>query len=66
MATEGKLRSAVALDELTIQSIKKRFESLTGKEIIFKTEVVPELLGGFVVVLGDKIYDRSEIGRAHV
>ncbi len=59
MVIEGKLKSAVPLDELTIQSIKKRFESLTGADITFKTEVVPELLGGFVVVLNNKVYDRS-------
>ena len=64
MAIEGRLKSAVELDAFTIQSIKKRFETLTGKEINFKTEIVPELLGGFVVVLGSKVYDRSV--RAHL
>ena len=59
MAIEGKLKSAVQLDELTIQSIKKRFESLTGEEINFTVEIEPELLGGFVVVLNNKVYDRS-------
>ena len=64
MAIEGKLRSAVKLDDLTVQSIRKRFESLVGEEIQLKTEVVPELLGGFVVILGNKVYDRSI--RAHL
>ena len=59
MAVKGKLKSAVALDELTVQSIKKGFESLVGQEITFTTEVCPELLGGFVVVIGNKVYDRS-------
>ena len=59
MAVEGKLKSAVQLDELTILSIKNRFEALTGQRIDFTVEVVPELLGGFVVVLGNKVYDRS-------
>ena len=59
MAVEGKLKSAVQLDELTIQSIKNRFEALTGQEIDFSVEVMPELLGGFVVLLGNKVYDRS-------
>ena len=59
MAIEGKLKSAVALDELTIQSIRKSFESLTGEDIKFTVEVTPELLGGFVVVIGNKVYDRS-------
>jgi F-type H+-transporting ATPase subunit alpha len=59
LAIEGKLKSAVQLDELTIQSIKKRFESMTGEEINFNVEVDPSLLGGFVVVLNNKVYDRS-------
>jgi len=64
LAIQGKLKSAVKLDELTIQSIKKRFEALVGEEISFTLEVVPELLGGFVVVLGNKVYDQSV--RAHL
>jgi F-type H+-transporting ATPase subunit alpha len=64
LAIQGKLKSAVKLDELTIQSIKKRFEALVGEEISFTLEVVPELLGGFVVILGNKVYDRSV--RAHL
>ncbi|NLT98075.1 MAG: F0F1 ATP synthase subunit alpha [Christensenellaceae bacterium] len=64
MAIQGKLKSAVKLDELTIQSIKKRFEALVGEEISFTLEVVPGLLGGFVVVLGNKVYDQSV--RAHL
>ncbi len=59
MIIEGKLKSAVQLDELTVQSIKKRFEALIGADITFKTEIVPELLGGFVVVINNKVYDRS-------
>lgn len=59
MVIEGKLKSAVPLDELTVQSIKKRFETLIGADITFKTEIVPELLGGFVVVISNKVYDRS-------
>lgn len=66
MAIEGKLKSAVQLDELTVQSIKRRFESLTGEEINFKIEVDPTLLGGFIVILNNKVYDksiRSNLGR---
>lgn len=59
MAIDGKLKSAVQLDELTVQSIKRRFESLAGEEINFKVEVDPSLLGGFIVVLNNKVYDRS-------
>lgn len=66
MAIEGKLESAAKLDEQTLHSIKKRFETLTGEEINFKTEVNPSLLGGFIVTINNKIYDnsiKSDLGR---
>ena len=69
MAIQGKLKSAVKLDELTIQSIKKRFEALVGEEISFTLEVVPELLGGFV---GDTLvgfigwHPEGDMGLLHV
>jgi F-type H+/Na+-transporting ATPase subunit alpha len=66
LAIEGKLESSVQLDESTVQSIKKRFETLTGDEIDFKTEVNPTLLGGFIVTVNNKVYDnsiRSNLGR---
>ena len=59
MAIEGKLESAVQLDDLTVQSIKKRFEALTGEEIRFKTQINPELLGGFIVTINNRVYDNS-------
>jgi len=59
LAIEGKLESAVQLDDLTVQSIKKRFEALTGEEIRFKTQINPELLGGFIVTINNRVYDNS-------
>lgn len=59
MATQGKLRTAEQLDDKAIAAIREQFEKQTGEEISFKTEVDPTLLGGFVVTLGGKVYDRS-------
>ncbi len=59
MAVEGKLKTAEALDEKAIAAIREQFEKQIGEEISFKTEVDPTLLGGFVVTLGGKVYDRS-------
>ncbi len=59
MAMQGKLRTAEVLDDAAIAAIREQFEKQTGEEISFKTEVDPTLLGGFVVTLGGKVYDRS-------
>jgi F-type H+-transporting ATPase subunit alpha len=55
----GKLRTAVPLDEQSIQAIKKRFERILGTEINLSVEVDPSLLGGFIVTVQNKVYDRS-------
>lgn len=59
MAMQGKLRTAEALDDKAVAAIREQFEKQIGEEISFKTEVDPTLLGGFVVTLGGKVYDRS-------
>ncbi len=59
MAMQGKLRTAEQLDDKAIDAIREQFERQIGEEISFKTEVDPTLLGGFVVTLGGKVYDRS-------
>ena len=64
MAIEGRLKSAAALDASTVLAIKKEFESIAHDEIHFQIEIDPSLLGGFIVVLGNKVYDRSV--RAHL
>ena len=56
---QGKLRTAEQLDDKAIAAIREQFEKQIGEEIGFKTEVDPTLLGGFVVTLGGKVYDRS-------
>ncbi len=59
MAMQGKLKTAEPMDEKAIDAIREQFEKQVGEEISFKTEVDPTLLGGFVVTLGGKVYDRS-------
>lgn len=55
----GKLKTAVPLDQKAVDAIKKRFEKILGTEINLAIEVDPTLLGGFVVNVQNKVYDRS-------
>jgi len=56
---QGKLLTATKMDDRVIDNIRERFEKLVNAPISFEVEVDPTLLGGFVVVLNNKVYDRS-------
>ncbi len=53
------VRSATSLTGVQEKELKTQLESVTGKTILLTQEVEPELLGGFVVVVGDKVIDTS-------
>ncbi len=57
--TEGELVSARELNEDQLEQIKKNVESATGKSVQFKHRIDDELLGGFIVRVGDKVIDSS-------
>jgi F-type H+-transporting ATPase subunit delta len=39
--------------------VKAAMEGLTGKTVVLHTEVRPELIGGLVARIGDRVYDSS-------
>lgn len=51
--------SAVALTETQESGLRSSLEALTGKRVRMKTGVNPELIGGFVVRVGDQVFDSS-------
>jgi F-type H+-transporting ATPase subunit delta len=51
--------TAVPLDGGDKERIKARLEALAGKEIVLTTQVDPNLMGGLVVKMGDKLLDGS-------
>ncbi len=57
--TRAVFRSALPLDETTLDRLRARFTALTEKEVLVRTEVDPELLGGIVVEVEGKIFDGS-------
>ncbi len=59
--TAVKLTTATELNDGVMAEIKKALLSsdATDKNVDIETEVNPELIGGFVLQMGDKLYDAS-------
>jgi F-type H+-transporting ATPase subunit delta len=51
--------TAVALGDSEREALIQNLRKQTGREIILETEVDPELLGGVVVQIGDRLIDAS-------
>ncbi len=41
------------------EHIRKTFEGVVGKKIRIATEIDPQIVGGFIVRIGDRVYDSS-------
>jgi len=56
-----KLTTATELDEATVEAIRKQLEEskVTDENVEMVTSVDPELIGGFIIEMEDKIYDAS-------
>jgi len=59
----GTIISAVALSDDQVKEIQRTLESTTGKSFELNEEVDPSLIGGFVLKVGDTLFDGS-IGAA--
>ena len=51
--------SAVELDEETVKGIGKKIEEQTGQRVELSSAVDPDLIGGIVIRVGNKILDAS-------
>lgn len=56
---EARLITARSVDQALVDQIRQELEKSTGKKVEIKLEVDPSLIGGILVILGDKIIDRS-------
>ncbi|MEZ4772072.1 MAG: ATP synthase F1 subunit delta [Bacteroidia bacterium] len=57
----GKLISASVLDKATVAAIKAEVEKETGGTFEMEQEVDPALIGGFVLNMGDNLFDGSVV-----
>lgn len=55
----GVLTSAVELSDSTIAEIKAGLEKSYGKKVEMSTEINPDLIGGFTLKVGDRLFDGS-------
>lgn len=58
-----EVTSAVELDEGLVRSIGERIEERTGRRIELTSRVDPNIIGGIVLRVGNKILDASVQGR---
>ena len=58
-----EVTSAVELDEALVRSIGERIEAQTGRRIELTSRVDPDIIGGLVLRVGNKVLDASIHGR---
>lgn len=56
---EAHVRAAKPLSPDAADALRKRIEERTGKTVRLRMDVVPDLIGGLVVRMGDMVYDQS-------
>jgi F-type H+-transporting ATPase subunit delta len=60
---EVRVTSATPLDDEIVQSIGRRIEEQTGQRIELDANVDPDVIGGLVLRVGNKVMDASVRGR---
>ena len=58
-----EVTSAVELEQSVVSSIGKRIQDRTGRQIELTSKVDPDIIGGLVLRVGNKIADASVRGR---
>ena len=55
----AKVESVISLEEDVIKKLEAKLNTLTGKTVTVKNVINPEIVGGLIVNVGDKIIDGS-------
>jgi F-type H+-transporting ATPase subunit delta len=56
---QAEVTTAVPLDEKDRQQLAERLGAITGKKVIMTVHVDPDIIGGVVAKVGEKIIDGS-------
>ncbi|HHE42067.1 MAG TPA: ATP synthase F1 subunit delta [Dehalococcoidia bacterium] len=51
--------TAVPLDEKTLRAIEQRLSAMANRRFVVNARVDPDIVGGLIVKVGDKVIDRS-------
>ena len=57
--TRATIRSAVPLAPEIVEEITRTFSTITGKQVVARVDVVPDLIAGVIVEVDGKVYDGS-------
>lgn len=57
--TVAEIRTAFPLDPQREAALQQALEVMTGKKIELRLNVDPELIGGIIIKIGDRVYDGS-------
>ncbi|MEO8630064.1 MAG: F0F1 ATP synthase subunit delta, partial [Betaproteobacteria bacterium] len=60
---EAAIQSAYALDDAQLKNLVARLEQKTGHKVDASVAIVPELIGGVRVQIGDDVWDASVRGQ---
>jgi F-type H+-transporting ATPase subunit delta len=60
---EVELRTAAPVSNQLLEKVRQRLTAMLGSEVLLTARVQPELVGGLVVRVGDKLYDGSIASR---
>ncbi len=55
----AQVTTASPIDEQTEDSFREHLAQMTGSKILLKTKVDPDIIGGFIARVGDKVIDGS-------
>ncbi len=61
--SRAKATTAVPLTDTDRQALTQRLRDATGRQVLLETDVDPEILGGVIVQIGDKLIDGSTRAR---
>jgi len=56
---KATVESAVALDDAQLKELEEKLSAMTGKVIQLKNQINPEVVGGLLLRVGDKVVDGS-------
>ncbi len=55
----AEVRSAVSLDEATVERLAEKLSAATGRAVTVRTVIDPSVIGGIVARVGDTVFDGS-------
>lgn len=64
--TRAVIRTAMPLPDDVVQEITRAFGTITGRQVVAKVEINPDLIAGVIVEVEGRVYDgslRTELGK---